>query len=89
MRHGRRTLRPVESRLRGSIDAGDLGEHGGTGAIVGDAAIGELRRVHVEQAVSPVFHVADARAQLTSGPRLTVTEYSKDSSNTSDLIAIL
>ena len=72
-----------------SIDAGGRGGHAGAIIVAGDAAFGELRRVRVEQAVSPVFHVADMRAQLTSGPRLTVTEYSKDSSINSDLIAVL
>ena len=43
----------------------------------------------VDPAPSPVFHVADMRALLGRGPRLTVIEYSKDSSNNSDLIVVL
>ena len=72
-----------------SIDMGGRGGHTGAIIVAGDAAIGELRRVRVEQAVSPVFCVANVRALLTSGPRLTVTEYSKDSSNNSDLVVVL
>ena len=43
----------------------------------------------VDPAPSPVFHVADMRALLDRGPYLTVTKYSKDSSNNSDLIVVL
>ena len=80
MRHGRLTWSPLELRVSSSIDAGDHGEHGGTLLIVGEATVGELHQFRAVAAVSPVFHLTAMWAQLTSGPCLTVTVYSKDSS---------
>ena len=80
MRHGRLTWSPLQLRVSSSIDAGDHGEHGGTLLVAGEAAVGELHRFRAVAAASPIFRLTAMRAQLTSGPRLTVTVYSKDSS---------
>ena len=45
VRHGRRALGLLGSRLRGSVHAGELGEHAGAVEFAGGAAVGELRRV--------------------------------------------
>ena len=55
VRHGRRALGLLGSRLRGSIHAGELGEHAGAVEFAGGAAIGEPRRVPRRHRASSVF----------------------------------
>ena len=70
----------VASAIRAPINAGGRGGHGGTLLVAGEAAIGELHQFRAVAAMSPIFRLTAMRAQLTSGPRLTATVYSKDSS---------
>ena len=83
VRHGRHTLRPLESRLGGSIDSGGHGEHGGTLLVAGEAAVGELAPIPRRPALCSVL------VSLTSGPQLSVTQDPEDSSSISDLNAVL
>ena len=72
-----------------SVDAGSHGEHGRTILVAGDATIGELRWFRAVPSCRLCFCLTAMQAQLTCGPRLTVTVYSKASSFIPDLIAVL
>ena len=81
--HGRHTLRPLESRLGGSIDSGGHGEHRGTLLVAGEATAGELAPIPRCPMLCSVL------VSLTSGPRLSVTQDPEDSSNISVLNVVL
>ena len=54
VRHGRRAYGPLGSRLRGSIEAWELGEHAGAVQFPGGVAVGEFHRRRTVEAASPV-----------------------------------
>ena len=66
-----------------SIGAGGYGEHGGTLLVTREATAGELAQIPRRPALCSVL------VSLTSGPRLSVTQDPEDSSNISDLNAVL
>ena len=54
------------------IDAGDLGDHGGTLLVPGEVAAGELPPIPRRSVTQLCFPFTYMRARLTDGPRLLV-----------------
>ena len=77
VRHGQSALGPLGARLRGSIHAGELGEHAGAVEFAGGAAVGEPRRFRAVPSLRALFRLTVMRAGLTVGSHLSVTMYKK------------